>query len=508
MSTTVQAYDLVSDALDCDLCIVGAGIAGLNALHSASCYLKPTDRVVLVEARAAVGGMWCDTYDYVRLHQPHQLFTAGNIPWAKKMPPAYLADRSEVQQQLSHCLVELSKRVQLVPLFGHRYGSHVEHCAPDAQGCVEIHCQRLQDGAPITIRARRLIKALSLDVSPSRPLALSSAQVQSVSVHEPAFNGVALAQSTAPIVIVGGGKTGMDTALHLIRRHPGRDIRMVIGKGVIFGNRDLLFAQGMQRWFGGNVSFETFLDVALRFDGSNTDEAMDYLLEKYGLGLNERPRQFQVGLLSTEELSTIRQGLSGYIEDYLTDVVGGPGGPEMRFRSGPSRPVPPGTWFVNTTGYLNKDESRPVEPYVSDSGRVLSISMTSLVFFLGSFSGYFLTHLFYRDLLHRVPLYQVPANLLGSRAKDHLGILAMTQTVLNVLMILRALPLSVMNDCLLDFNRWYPLPRRLPIQLRFLMYNRKYQDHCRAALDRLSERIGVPIGPLSNTAPVASAPAA
>ena len=53
-----------------EACIVGAGITGLNALIVATKYLSRTDSVVLVDSRPRAGGMWVDTYDYVRLHQP------------------------------------------------------------------------------------------------------------------------------------------------------------------------------------------------------------------------------------------------------------------------------------------------------------------------------------------------------------------------------------------------------------------------------------------------------
>ncbi|HWS94142.1 MAG TPA: NAD(P)-binding protein [Mycobacterium sp.] len=63
----------------CDVCIVGAGIAGLNALFAASRYLSRDQKVILIDRRARAGGMWVDVYSYVRLHQPHPMFTAGNI---------------------------------------------------------------------------------------------------------------------------------------------------------------------------------------------------------------------------------------------------------------------------------------------------------------------------------------------------------------------------------------------------------------------------------------------
>jgi cation diffusion facilitator CzcD-associated flavoprotein CzcO len=45
----------------CDVCIVGAGVAGLNALFVASQYLSRDQKVILVDRRERVGGMWVDT---------------------------------------------------------------------------------------------------------------------------------------------------------------------------------------------------------------------------------------------------------------------------------------------------------------------------------------------------------------------------------------------------------------------------------------------------------------
>jgi cation diffusion facilitator CzcD-associated flavoprotein CzcO len=71
----------------CDVCIVGAGLTGINALFVASRYLSRDQRVILIDRRERVGGMWVNTYSYVRLHQPHPMFTAGNIGWAWDKPP-------------------------------------------------------------------------------------------------------------------------------------------------------------------------------------------------------------------------------------------------------------------------------------------------------------------------------------------------------------------------------------------------------------------------------------
>ncbi len=44
----------------CSLCIVGAGYAGINALNAASKYLKPGDKVVIVDKNHTWGGQWIE----------------------------------------------------------------------------------------------------------------------------------------------------------------------------------------------------------------------------------------------------------------------------------------------------------------------------------------------------------------------------------------------------------------------------------------------------------------
>src|SRR6516165_6121394 len=97
----------------CDVCIVGAGIAGLNALFAASRYHSRDQKVILIDRRARVGGMWVDVYPYVRLHQPHPMFTAGNIEWTLGKDRSYLATKGEVLDHFQHCVDVIRERVRV-----------------------------------------------------------------------------------------------------------------------------------------------------------------------------------------------------------------------------------------------------------------------------------------------------------------------------------------------------------------------------------------------------------
>src|SRR5882724_8601017 len=132
----------------CDVCIVGAGLAGLNALFVASRYLSRDQKVILVDRRQRVGGMWVDTYPYVRLHQPHPMFTAGNIKWTLDQSRGYLATKGEVLDHFQHCLDVIRRRIHVDEFLGWEVESHDE-----ADGIVRITC-RSSDGRRRVIEAK------------------------------------------------------------------------------------------------------------------------------------------------------------------------------------------------------------------------------------------------------------------------------------------------------------------------------------------------------------------
>src|SRR5580704_19180635 len=140
---------------DCDLCIVGAGYAGLNALNAAAKYLNKGDRVIVVDKKETWGGQWVGQYDFVRLHQPYRMFTAGDQRWTLDRDPTYLATRREVLDHLASIPAISASHLQVTPLFGHAYRGHRVR-----EGCAEIDAAPVSNGhgAPraVRIRARRL----------------------------------------------------------------------------------------------------------------------------------------------------------------------------------------------------------------------------------------------------------------------------------------------------------------------------------------------------------------
>ena len=181
--------------------------------------------------------------------------------------------------------------------------------------------------------------------------------------------------------------------------------------------------------------------------------------------------------------------------DRFIDVVDEPGAPLMTLGSGATRAVTPGSWIVNCTGYLLRD-LEPYEPYISPTGRVLSIQPRSATLHLTSYMAYFMTHmLFLGDVAH-APLYELDAVDLRRKSKLALpfGLLVVAQYNLSVMY--ERLPTRVFLDCGLNVDRWYPLTRQMLGSLRFVATHRRDRKSAKRTLDTLRDRFDIRCGPL------------
>lgn len=475
----------------CDLCIVGAGLAGLNALYAASRHLTPDQRIMLVDRRRRVGGMWVDTYPYVRLHQPHGMFTAGDIAWTLGRERSYLATKDEVLDHLQHCLDEIRARVQVDEFYGWEMVGDEE-----VDGRVRITC-RSAGGESLEIDAAKLVKAYGFRIAPNDPLPLSTERLRSVSPDYCDVRGGEIGSSAAPVWIIGGGKTAMDTAHALITQCPGREVNLVAGGGTFFQCRDKFFPSGARRWVRGTMASSMGLEMSRRFDGTNEDEVWRWHRATYGTWLTPGTGNFLLGVLSEDECRTIAEGLHSVTMDYFVDAVDRGDGVELRFRSGETAPVAPGSWIVNCTGYVTHRDD-PYEPYLSPGSLVLSIQARSATMHLSSFMGYFLTHMLMSGRLRDTALYELDMQDLTKKSRTAFPYTLLTLAQYNLSLMADQLPAKVFAECGLDFDRWYPLPRRLAATARFMLTHRRYREHQRRTLDTVRERFDLRCGPLSH----------
>jgi hypothetical protein len=452
-----------SDILDCELCIVGAGYAALNGLNAAAKYLPKGARVVVIDKNQSWGGQWLHQYDFVRLHQPYRMFTAGDQAWVLKRDPSYLANRREVLDHLSSVPGVSAAELELEPLFGYAYRGHRVQ-----DGRAELEVAALANGGrPRRVRAKRLLKGTGGQIEVLPPFELSSTRVRSVAVSDPVLTSPEFLESDAPVYVIGSGKTAMDTMRHLAqsRGTRRRSLNIVIGSGMWFFSRDQLYPSGAKRIAQGTLAADTFLRVVELFDGQNEIDVMATMArEKKMINVFGHAGNCRYGMLSLRERDEVLRSVDQVYRGHLVDVDG----LQMVLREGAqerSVVVAEGSWFINCTTHL---KPVPHEPVLQDGG------VTCAPQFILGFSGtsaYYATHLWFRDLLveaapqfYRVDLAVEPK--LRFAAEMAVMVLA------NMMQVAPRLPSEIPRRFLGDFNKWYPLHRQL-LTLARISLNRK-----------------------------------
>ena len=397
----------------CALCIVGAGYAGINALNAAARYLPKGARVVVVDRGGRWGGQWPGQYDYVRLHQPYEQFTAGEREWSisSTKPAGHLASKQEILCHFDDVVAWAVEEndLQLITLFGYEYAGHTVD-----DGKVKLDAAPLLPGSPpVVVTADRLIKAGGFDIKIKEPLRFSStARVHTLSpvdVLSAKWNALMSygSDAGAPIWVIGSGKTAMDTMYQLTRRlGPTRGrLRCIAGRGTYFIRREAAFTDD---WWelnkpGTRTGSDFFVDMLEMYDGTNEAEVYAEMQSKGFLHSPiDGPTNFLLGMCSTEEVETVRAALSPQdqcvIKGHLMDIIdneddddgGSSDGCLMKVRGVDgtvfTRQLPTGSFVINCTDHIGLGTNF-FDPVVSDDGLVLAPQM------LCGFSGPSANHL-------------------------------------------------------------------------------------------------------------------
>jgi hypothetical protein len=442
--------------------------------------------------------MWNDAYSYVRLHQPYKQFTAGNIAWTLGRERSYLATRDEVAAHLRHCFDVISKRFDMDARWGWECLDNTE------DGSSVVVTARNSSGEVHTFTTQRFIDATAFNVEVNDPLPLTSRDIRSVSPEGLSDTGLLSKNHSEPAWVIGSGKTAMDTIVALVRANPGRRIGMVTGTGTYFYNRDLVNPTGLRRWTGGVRYNAIFAGAAKRFDGTNAAAVSNWCRTQYGTSPldNPAPTHLLFALLSEDETATVASGVNEVIRDHLVDVVDEDSGPVMVLRTGARHAIPSGSWVVNCTGYLAPRNLEHV-PYVSPSGRTMSINPTSTVFPSPGVAGYVMSQLFFLDQLAGPPLYELDLPGLGRNAPEAALAIVSTLFAYNLSFVFELVPLKAFREFGLDIDRWYPPPRQLAGQIQSMRTYKRDRERHRKALDTFSRQAGVRCGPLASPAPSA-----
>jgi hypothetical protein len=116
--------------------------------------------------------------------------------------------------------------------------------------------------------------------------------------------------------------------------------------------------------------------------------------------------------------------------------------------------------------------------------------------FLTSVCGFFVPHLHYRGLLTDHGFYTIDLEALFRKDRSAWIAATSAQAYLTQALAVKYLPLSLLDRCGVDLDRWYPFPRRMAALIRMKSSAAKDIAHCQKVLDRVAARFDVRCGPL------------
>lgn len=293
-----------------DYLVIGAGAVGL-AFADTLLDEDPDCHITLVDKHAAPGGHWNDAYSFVTLHQPSATYGVNSMELCPDRVDTHghnaglypLAKHSEIlayYSKLMHNRLIPSGRVAYHPLTEYAGGEGEAHSA-----------RHILSGEELSFTVwRKLVDATWFQTSVP-------------STHTPSF---AIAEGTrfavpgdlpglwkqadnlpAHYVVIGGGKTAMDTAVWLLEAGvPPEKIDWVRPRDSWMFNRKLL--QPAKHAIEGLIRFQ--LDQAECAASSETGDAMFAKLGERGTMLRidpeVTPTMFHYAVISDAEVELLR----------------------------------------------------------------------------------------------------------------------------------------------------------------------------------------------------------
>ena len=345
-----------------DYLIVGAGAVGL-AFADTLLDEDPDCHITIVDKHAKPGGHWNDAYPFVALHQPSATYGVNSMELCPDRRDTRghnagmfpLAPHAEILAYYSKLMSERllpSGRVEYLPMTEYAGGENKVHRA-----------KGILSGEEHTITARRkLVDGTWFKTSVP-------------STHTPAFEIAEGTRFTIPgelpglwkdtsnlpdhYVIIGGGKTAMDTGVWLLEAGvPADKIGWVRPRDSWMFNRKLL--QPAYHEIDGLIRFQT--DLVEAANAAQTGEEMFEELGRRGtmLRLDESvtPTMFHYAVISEAEVELLGRIRSVYRQGHVTRIEPG----HIHFAAETAH-VPENTLFINCTAtavpFSVRESARP-----------------------------------------------------------------------------------------------------------------------------------------------------
>ncbi|MFN0161979.1 MAG: NAD(P)-binding protein [Burkholderiales bacterium] len=288
--------------LEADYVIVGAGATGLSF---ADAMLTSSDAsMILIDRRHKPGGHWNDAYPFVRLHSPSATYGVDSTPLGEDSvdadePASGFGERASAAEicayfdRVLHRRLLASGRVTFLPLSDYADGGEVTS---------------LVNGARRTVRARRRVVDATLAgtrvPATHPPEFLVDSEAWCVSPDEL----LRIARPVGGYVVIGAGKTAMDTVVWLQRQGVDPDsIAWVRPRDPWLLNRGRL--QPSLPFFGSTLGgFAAEMEAAR--DADSIDELfarLEALGQVRRIDPSVAPTMFRCAIVSDDELELLRR---------------------------------------------------------------------------------------------------------------------------------------------------------------------------------------------------------
>ena len=319
---------------ECDYLVIGAGATALAFCDSLlqGCRDHDNDNsknelpsIVLLDPHDRPGGQWIDSYDFVQLHQPSAMYGVESL--ALEEAPNDATHRATRQEILDYYQKVLQKwQPYVIFIDNARFDLEVSlnYSANDENASVRTYRYQRQ-GSLHDMRVRRKVvdaRYLQPDLPVDTPpkFRFDAAQIKCIPVNDILVANNVLAQDkNQKYVVIGGGKTGMDTVYFLLTQRKvdaANDIvwimphdawitaRESIGNCLEFLHTSLVLAQ-QQPSCRDNNDLATYVKTS-----PNCLQQAFLKWEEQGkiyrLDPNILPTKFKDATLSKEELDTLR----------------------------------------------------------------------------------------------------------------------------------------------------------------------------------------------------------
>lgn len=292
--------------IQCDYLVVGAGLAGLSFIDTLLTENQAAT-VILVDRNPRPGGHWVHAYPFVELHQPSCMYGVNSLKLGKRrdkkgneiIDPNDRANCEELLDYFSSVVNRFKECKRVTCYFNAEFSHH------QRKALYNVYSIATNQGeTSINVRCKKLVLVHTNVIVPSMRESLIPLH-ESISLKPPNFLQQEIKSKYKNFVVIGAGKSGTDTIMHLLKscKVDKSQITWVISRDVWFFIRE--------KFFDSSKGYKSFTDLFPPF--LQASSVIDAFLQLEKRGITGRllpdgpvPEVFKVPFVNNDELELLR----------------------------------------------------------------------------------------------------------------------------------------------------------------------------------------------------------